>query len=278
MATVVGIVEQARAWLPEFALRRRQPQGAQQKRSIRIAAAVDKVVLPRLAVTTHSRADDLGVANMVATLALDVDPAALRTKLDALLDDGMPVDTILVDVLAPAARRLGVLWDDDACDFVDVTMGLWRLQEIVRDLSSRVPAQSSRAWSALFASMPGDQHNFGAVMAEDVFRRDGWDTDILLDPTKSDLLAAVAKTRYDVVGLTVSCDDHIGLLPSLVSALRSVSSNPRLCIMLGGRVPTADPDIVNRVGADCTAPDARAAVIVAAGLVAANACREVFTA
>ena len=46
----------------------------------------------------------------------------------------------MVDLLAPAARLLGEYWEDDRCDFVDVTMGLWRLQEVVHEIAARAPA------------------------------------------------------------------------------------------------------------------------------------------
>jgi methanogenic corrinoid protein MtbC1 len=53
--------------------------------------------------------------------------------------------------------------------------------------------------------------------------------------------------------------------------MRSVSRNPRLCVMVGGRVFIDDPGLAGRVGADATAVDARVATGVAAGLVDALA-------
>ena len=43
---------------------------------------------------------------------------------------GMPVETLYLDLLAPAARHLGELWCADACDFASVTLALGRLQEV----------------------------------------------------------------------------------------------------------------------------------------------------
>jgi MerR family transcriptional regulator, light-induced transcriptional regulator len=305
MASVAGIMEQARAFLPEFVSRRRRaPETIEPQHpvpSLKLAASsslpdfanpladiIERSVIPQI-VEAHladTPPPDLknrwhDEAMSFAALAIDADAEELLDRLDAMLNGGTEIEAILVHILAPAARRLGVMWEQDDCDFVDVTMGLWRLQEVVRELSARVPVRSARpsdGYRAVFSAMPGEQHNFGTVIVEDIFRRAGWSTELLLDAQQGALLNAVASARYDLVGLTVSLDVHTERLPSLILAIRSVSRNPRLCILLGGRVLMDDPQLALRVGADGTAADAQSAVALADRLVSANACREVFTA
>ena len=48
-----------------------------------------------------------------------------------LLDDGIPLEALLLDLFAPVARRLGTMWEADQIDFVDVTIGTSRLQQIL---------------------------------------------------------------------------------------------------------------------------------------------------
>ena len=208
-----------------------------------------------------------------APLALEVDAYALIDHVERLLARGVTIDGILVDLLAPAARELGIGWGGDRCELVDGTMGLWRLQEVVRELSGRLSVDHGMgdARRVLFAALPGDQHSFGTVIVEEMFRRDGWDTEVALDPDMSELLEKVSRGWYDMVGLTVSCDCHIAPLPSIITALRSVSRNPQLLVMVGGRIFLQDPALADRVGADGTAADARLALRTAAGLVGALA-------
>ena len=204
----------------------------------------------------------------LAPMALLVDADALLAHVEAILARGVSVDTVLVDLLAPAARLLGEYWEDDRCDFIDVTMGLWRLQEILHEIAAPAsPKGTGAAYSALFASMPGDSHNFGTVVVEEVFRRHGWETDRLSDAEAPDLLKRVAGGWFDLIGLTISCDCHIANLPSLIVAMRSVSRNPHACVMVGGRVFVADPDLAVQIGADGTARDAKIALKMAATLV-----------
>ncbi len=210
-------------------------------------------------------------ANAFAPLAINLGACELLDHIDVFLARGVPVDTIFVELLAPAARHLGELWDEDTADFITVTMALWRLQEVVRELSARVPVRGMTgdyaARTALFAVMPGDQHSFGTVIVEDVFRRNGWATDLMTETTTSSLLAMVARNNYDLVGLTVSGDHAADDAPSLINAVRSVSRNPFVGIMVGGRLFTDDPHLAVKIGADSTAPDAVQALEVARTLV-----------
>lgn len=248
-----------------------------------LSSLVEREIIPRL-VASHSRPafvraerangpSEISSAEVdtFAPLSLQVEADSLLDYVEVILNRGVGIDTVLVDLLAPAARRLGEYWEDDRCDFVDVTMGLWRLQEIVHELAARLPAdhQPGPGKRALFASMPGDQHSFGTVVVDELFCREGRLTDRMSEASTPDLLERVAGEWFDLIGLTVSCDYHMAPLPSVITALRNVSRNPRLCVMVGGRIFAEAPDRAVEVGADGTAPDAKIAVRVAGELVGA---------
>ena len=203
-------------------------------------------------------------------LSLSSDAHILLYFVDHLLGAGSSVETLYVELLAPAARRLGEYWDEDSADFVDVTMGLWRIQEILRELALRIPPQPRPGHgqrSALFSPMPSEQHSFGTLMIAECFQRAGWDTDALIEPTQSELIGKCAKMHYDLIGLTVSCDCSTASLVNLVKTIRAVSCNPKVRIVVGGRVINDRPDLVAKCGADATAVDATSAVVLADRLV-----------
>jgi methanogenic corrinoid protein MtbC1 len=212
-----------------------------------------------------------GAADQFAAAALTDELRALLDRVDALLASGVPVETVYLDLLAPAARRLGTWWENDACDFFDVTMGLWRLQEVLQALSAFAPWSAPLAGSArraLFAPAPGEQHGFGAALVEEFFRRAGWQTWSTPAVDAVELEALVSARGYDVIGLTVSVESHLAPLPATIAGLRRASRNPDIIVMVGGRVFVADPGLAARVGADATAADAAAAVAVAEQLLA----------
>jgi MerR family transcriptional regulator, light-induced transcriptional regulator len=203
-------------------------------------------------------------------LALDDDARAMLDYVDARLDAGSSVETIFVQLLAPAARRLGQYWEDDSGDFVGVTMGLWRIQEILRELTARVPPtlrQGHGTRRALFSPMPGEQHSLGTLMIAETFQRDGWEADVLLEPSQSELVEKSAKEHFDMIGLTISCDCPRAAINSLVKTIKAVSPNPHIRIMIGGRVVNEQPELVEQCGADATAIDAPSAVALANRLV-----------
>jgi MerR family transcriptional regulator, light-induced transcriptional regulator len=292
MASVYGIVRSiAKAGSPGPMLRsivgRKPVADAVPKKPAGFVALVESEIIPRLMVA-HSRDGDEHIidaapvspadatisyheAKAFAPLAISLDASELLDHVDVFVARGVTVDTIFVELLAPAARHLGEMWDEDTADFVTVTMALWRLQEVVRELSARVPTRGAmgeaHVRTALFAVMPGDDHSFGTVIVEDVFRRNGWATDLMTDTSTSSLLAMVARNSYDLVGLTVSgtvCADDA---PSLINAVRSVSRNPFVGIMVGGSIFNVAPQLAIEIGADATAPDALQALAVADTLV-----------
>jgi methanogenic corrinoid protein MtbC1 len=210
-----------------------------------------------------------------AGLTLNREAHQVLEVAESYLRRGMTVESLFVDLLAPAARRLGQGWEDDSLDFVDVTMGLWRLQEVLREIAARTPRIASGALmarTAVFAAMPGEQHTLGTAMVDECFSRAGWDTTLMLEPSRADLLDLVAGRSYDLVGLTVSCDSHIEQLPSLIVAVRNLSRNPAISVMIGGRVPNINPALAAFVGADATAATATAAIQVAERLVVTPSC------
>lgn len=245
-----------------------------------LSTLIESEIIPRLMVSHAAAAPAVAPAALrgidadeveaFAPLVMQVEADALLLHVESILARGVPFDTILVDLLAPTARLLGEFWEDDRCDFIDVTMGLWRLQEIVRELSARVPAIDSpdgQRRRALFAAMPDDQHGFGTLLVDEMFRHHGWDSEVAIGTTTPELLEQVGGRSFDIVGLTVTRDCHIARLPSIILALRTVSRNPRVRILVGGRIFGDNPSLAGEVGADGTASDARLAVIVAEGLV-----------
>ena len=289
MASVYGIVRSiAKGGSPVPILRsivgRKPVADETPKKPAGFVTLVESEIIPRLMVAHGRDNDHLAVstgpgsatvsfheAKAFAPLAIDFDASDLLDHVDVFLQRGVSIDTVFIELLAPAARHLGEMWDDDTADFVTVTMALWRLQEVVRELSARVPVRGSggepHVRAALFSVMPGDDHSFGTVIVEDVFRRAGWATDLMTATSTSSLLAMVARNSYDLVGLTVSGTVCAADAPSLINAIRSVSRNPLVGIMVGGNLFNVAPQLAIEIGADATAPDALQALAAADTLV-----------
>ncbi|PCD03646.1 cobalamin-binding protein [Sphingomonas spermidinifaciens] len=256
---------------------------AGERSPVALSALIEGEIIPRLMVAHHAATPAVapGTAHEIdardiaalAPMTLEVEADVLLAHVQGLMTRGISIDSVLIDLLAPTARLLGEWWEADRCDFVEVTMGLWRLQEVVHEICDGAPPtlRAAPRPKALFAAMPGDQHSFGAVIVDELFRRNGWSTDRWIGEAAAGLQERVRMHRFDLIGLTISCDCHIAALPPLIADLRTVSRNPKVSVMVGGRVFVEDPSLATSVGADGTARDARLALSVATHLVRARA-------
>jgi methanogenic corrinoid protein MtbC1 len=197
-------------------------------------------------------------------LVLRDDSDALAGFVAGLREREVALERVYLGLIAPAARRLGVMWEEDKCDFAQVTLGLWRLQNLVFDLSPQLPngwtARPEQPRRALLAAAPGSQHTLGLLMVSEFFRRAGWD--VWSDPCASegDLAALMRSEWFDLVGLSIGADLHLQPVRSVIFALRRASRNPHVGVMVGGPLLVDRPQLVSEVGADFTAADARQAV------------------
>jgi hypothetical protein len=92
--------------------------------------------------------------------------------------------------------------------------------------------------------------------------------------TLTDLIAIVRRQWFSVIGVSLSCESRIEELAPLLSALRAVSRNASVALMVGGQPFVGHSERVFAVGADGTALDGRLAPQEAERLVAARVRRE----
>ncbi|MFZ4691822.1 MAG: cobalamin B12-binding domain-containing protein [Burkholderiaceae bacterium] len=207
-----------------------------------------------------------------AQLCIESDADAPDTFVQSLIAEGLASDAIFLHLLAPAARHLGYLWEDDICDFTQVTIGLVRMQQMTLRLGSEFQQQRKVAMDgmrALFAPVPGSQHTFGVLMVSEFFRREGWQVWMELGSSESVLLAAVEKDWFDVIGLSVGIEAHVESLTDTIRHIRLSSANRSAKILIGGPLLAVSPDLYKEVGADGAASDAATAVELAQTLFSA---------
>ena len=242
--------------------------GGRPSRSPLLMQAIERRVLPRLlrlhppeknASADASQAE----AMIVAAHAAAAEPALLAQALERLLASGASADALCLHVLAPAARRLGDLWMADELDFVQVTIGVQRLQHALHRLApmrtGRQPGNAAQIAGMqrriLVIPVPGNQHSFGVSMVARFFHNAGWNVRSDMSPTMEDLARLMRTTYFDIVGLSASCDRQIEPLSRTLRTVRQCSANPAVCTMVGGPLFAAHPELAVQLGADSTAQD-----------------------
>lgn len=232
-----------------------------------LARVVEGEILPRLMLAHRPAAGRRGqrergpspreIAEFSALL-LAPGPVDLDAQVDALRDGGLPLARLLLDLLAPAARHLGSLWEEDACDFLAVTEALGRLQSVSRRLCADLESESvpANGRSVLLFPCPGETHRFGLSIVASFFREAGWDVTTAVPGPDLDPLALLGADWFDVVGLSLSADVLLPALAATVTDVRRASRNPGLRVLVGGPYFARHGGEAGVVGADACVVDA----------------------
>jgi methanogenic corrinoid protein MtbC1 len=250
-----------RDWADELVvLRNPSPDILGSAKDEALLRVVERHVLPRLVLRTPrlirpERFGD-GISDSVQVLtglALEDDDGKSRDLLSRLKSDGASFGQLQIGLLTPAARRLDSLWRSDEVSFLDVTLATGNLQRLMRfvaiDLMPRRNAALRRK-SILVAPAPGEAHLFGAAMAAEFFRRDGWRVHFEPTPTPAVLVDFVRSDWVDVVGLSVTGRSKVQALAETVRQVRAASLNEDLLVIAGGEALAKDPELLTVIGAD----------------------------
>lgn len=171
----------------------------------------------------------------------------------------------LADIYIPeAARRMGQSWHDDEMPWMDVSIGVGRLQSLLREIGT--------AWSADQAGDAGhgtvlllvpdrEQHTLGPMVAMSQMRRYGVSVCLRIAPPFSELRSLVASRHFDGMLISVSTKDKLEAVARTVQFLKSLMSTP--CpIIIGGAVMAKVEDPASLTGADFSSNDIGAALEV----------------
>lgn len=247
---------------------------------------VEADVIPRLVQTQRVAFRAAGHANAppplnerhvidLVALLLDGDSPAVEAYVVARSREGRAAESLCLDLLSPAARHLGELWEQDICDFAQVSLGLHQLHRVLCSMHPAFDFTSAPAPivppRALLVPMPGEQHSFGLAIVVQFLRRAGWHIWSGAVPSREDLLTLVRSERFAVIGLSLACADRLDNVAVTIRALRAASRNRAVAVMVGGPAFAGQPALAGMVGADATARDGREAVHNAAALLCATA-------
>ena len=247
--------------------------GVQELNRAMLGRTIEAEVIPRLMMAhrgtigkespslQHVTPDDIAE---LSRIVIDHDTAVASSYVDALHNQGVPIEAIFVELLAPTARLLGEMWKSDLCCFTDVTVGMSRLQQIVHELSPEFERETAQAFDGrriLLMTMPGEQHTLGLMIVEEYFRRYGWDCCSSAPKDIRDMTRLARSQHFDVIGISVAWGALLDGIASAIQSIRKNSVNKAVVVMVGGAIFLENPQLVSRVGADGMAEDGRHAIL-----------------
>jgi MerR family transcriptional regulator, light-induced transcriptional regulator len=237
-----------------------------------LSRTVEVEIIPRL-VMAHGQAaqpnqppkEVAGDAHVTdfAGLMLGAESNRAVERIQSYRERGVPLETIYLELLVPAARHLRHLWMNDEWDFADITLALWRMQQLLRDFSPAFCGDmtiKSAGLRALLTPGPGEKHDighmmFGLVLAGEFFRREGWDTWIEPDSTDAAFVETIRTQWFDVVEFFANSDKKLDDLAASIRLVRRESSNRDIGVMVSGPAFNERPELVLLVGGDAVVSD-----------------------
>lgn len=217
-------------------------------------------VLHRTALLSATR-DDLRQQSLrkskidsLTSALLSSDPDAALNLIQSVQAEGTDLEEIYMGYLSAAAQQLGNMWQSDQVSLVQVTLGTSRIYGIMRALEPiRTAPEPSAERSAVFANVPGDQHVLGIRIAADLFRKRGWDIDLLIGLSHDEIVARVKDGAHMIIGLSAGSEQVIASMARLVLAIRL--HKPSIRIFVGGQAVDQFPDLVAAMSPDGMSAD-----------------------
>jgi methanogenic corrinoid protein MtbC1 len=175
---------------------------------------------------------------------------------------GVGLRELYLDVFEPVQREVGLLWQTRRISVAREHFATSVTQLAMAQLYGRVFDPEAEAGERhLVAACIGDElHEIGLRMVADLAEMSGWSTQFFGANTPAHAIVQVLREEdVDVLALSCSMVVHVENVRAAIETIRAAGFDD-LAILVGGYPFNLAPELHEVVGADGTAPDARAAV------------------
>jgi hypothetical protein len=119
------------------------PVPGEKDRLAGLIRTIEGEIVPRLllslsgSLTTAGDGREFDAVGEIAQHLLASEDIAAADMVRIIHGQGMVREPNFLGLLAPAARRLGELWERDECSFDQLLLGLTRLESVIREVNGR---------------------------------------------------------------------------------------------------------------------------------------------
>ncbi|MET8162420.1 cobalamin-dependent protein [Sphaerisporangium sp. NPDC005289] len=181
----------------------------------------------------------------------------------ALLDDGVPAERVLLELIAPAQRRVGELWAADEWSVAREHAATAVTERAVAAIATRV-RPTPRFGRVTVACADGEYHQLATRLLAEVLRLRGWRVDFLgASVPAPHLVTHLHQTGPDAVAVSCTLTTRLPRAHATITACQAAG----VPVLAGGAGFGADGRFAGTLGADGWAPTADAAAdLLEAGL------------
>lgn len=172
---------------------------------------------------------------------------AFRIVLDEGLGRGVSVKNLHLDVIQPAQREVGRLWEENLLSVAEEHLATAISQLVMAHLYPHLPRRPANGRRVVVACVEGELHDVGARMGADFLEMAGYEVRFLGANVPTDsLVDLVVRERPDALGLSVVLRDHAPAALEVVAQAREALGS-ELAVLLGG--PGVDAGLAAAAGA-----------------------------
>ncbi|MFF3611964.1 B12-binding domain-containing protein [Streptomyces sp. NPDC002580] len=182
--------------------------------------------------------------------------AATRTVFGAL-EDGVPPETVLLDLVGAVQRRVGEEWAANRITVAQEHAATAINERAIAALSHRcAPHAAAFRGRATVTCVDGEWHSLPARLVAEVLKLRGWKVEYLgaQVPTRH-LISHIHQTGPEFVALSSSIPVRLPAAHAAITAVQATGTP----VLVGGAAFGRHGRHARRLGADAWAPDARAA-------------------
>lgn len=201
---------------------------------------------------------DLGdVRDALTSALLARNSARARQVVLRAVDDGAPIEEVVLDVCTPALHEIGDRWSAGEVTVAEEHYATAVVDRLLATLAPRLQRPPTGGRMAIVSTTPGEQHALGARIVSDLLEADGWEVLHLgADTPIEDLMQLVENEAPDLLALSTTTPQG---LPNVDRLLRHAAAlEPRPVLAVGGQLWTQLTTALARErGADWVGRDPR---------------------
>jgi methylmalonyl-CoA mutase cobalamin-binding domain/chain len=189
---------------------------------------------------------------MIAT-----DREAAGVLIEGIIQQGMPPEQVITDILGPVLVRIGVLWGKESVSLAQTFVAAKIAEDVLLRCMPEVGATSPHKSPVVIGNIEDDFHSLGRRSVATFLRAAGWEVyDLGNDITAEEFVDKAIEVNASVVGVSAMMQTTALNIRKVRELIDARGLQHRLKLAVGGAVFNWRPEFVAEVGADGTAENA----------------------
>ena len=149
------------------------------------------------------------------------DEAGAWEVIEAALGSGMEPEEVLLEIIAPTLRSIGLLWESGELTVADEHRASSVATRLISRLGARFGRRGHKRGTVILAAPPGERHSGPVAIAANLLRWRGFAAVELGADTPADAIAQTAAEETDLIAVGIACTTKA----SAQSARKAISAS-----------------------------------------------------